>query len=340
MEGNRPRHDNSTQFPTLWRLLDLCDADLERIDLVVMNLAVARGIPALAELEVARYARVVDEWTVQFTRWLRGAEPRFHKTPQHWKNDIRFFRIGMLAGYMGKYLGLGYVPEQRHAGAIWYTNPSDLFLNGLIDTKRGTCGSMPVLHVTMARRLGWPVSLACVHSHFVSRYDDGEVVYNIEATDVDRGVFAEGPDAFYLQKYKLPRKAIASGSDLRSLTAREMLGAFVALRARHYSDTDQSAQADSEFALSRHLFPRYRWAYKRAMVHAVGRGGQLFETSEVGHPVALVRDLAPVFAPNLFNSMGVDRDLGLPGKSTQPIQVLSPNGIYTTKVPLSAIHFG
>lgn len=246
----------------------------------------------------------------------------------------------MLAGYMGKHLGLAYIPEQRQSKAVWYTNPGDLFLNGLIDTKQGTCANMPVLHVAMARRLGWPVSLACVHSHFVSRFDDGEVVYNIEATDIDRGAFAEGPDDLYLKKYQLPRKAVTSGSDLRSLTAREMLGIFVSHRARHFSDMGQSAHADSEFALSRHLFPRYRWAYKRAMVHAVLRGGQLFETSEVGHPVALVQDLAPMFAPSIFTSMGVDRDLGLPERSTPPVQVLSPNGIYTTKVPISAIHFG
>ena len=325
---------------TIWQLLDLLDADLERVDVVEMNLAVARGISPLSDLDVGRYIRVVDEWTAQFADWLRGAEQRFHKTPECWKNDIRFFRIGMLAGYMGKYLGLGYIPEQRHLDAIWYTNPSDLFLNGLIDTKRGTCGSMPVLHVAIARRLGWPVALACVHSHFVSRYDDGEVVYNIEATDVDRGVFAEGPDDFYLQKYKLPRKAITSGSDLRSLTARETLGVFVALRGRHYSDTNPAAKADSEFALARHLFPQYRWAYKRAMVHTVWRGGKLFEDSEVGHPVSLVRDLIPAFAPSIANVTGIGPELGLPGSPKLPAQVLSAKGIYTTKVPLSAIHFG
>lgn len=184
--------------PTLWQLLDLCDADLERADLVAMNLAVARGIPALADIDIGHYVRVVDGWTGQFARWLPGAEQRFHKTPENWKNDIRFYRIGMLAGYLGHYLGLAYIPEQRHLKAVSYTNPSDLFLNGLIDSKRGTCASMPVLHAAMARRLGWPVSLACVHSHFVSRFDDGEVIYNIEATDVDRGAFAEGSDDDYI----------------------------------------------------------------------------------------------------------------------------------------------
>lgn len=102
----------------------------------------------------------------------------------------------MLAGYMGKYLGLEYIPEQRQSKAVWYTNPSDLFLNGLIDTKQGTCANMPVLHVAIARRLGWPVSLACVHSHFVSRFDDGEVVYNIEPTTLIGVRSRKGPTSY------------------------------------------------------------------------------------------------------------------------------------------------
>lgn len=295
MVGSRAGCGPDVYCPTLWQMLDLSDDELEHVDLVAMNLAVARAIPALVELDTGRYVAVVNDWTMQFSQLLQGAEQRFHKSPQQWKNDIQFFRIGMLAGYMGKYLGLGYIPGQRHVDAVWYTNPSDLFLNGLIDTKHGTCANLPVLHVAMARRLGWPVSLACVHSHFISRFDDGKVVYNIEATDIDRGGFAEGPDELYLQKYNLSEKAISSGSDLRNLTAREMLGVFVALRARHYSDTNQLTQADSEFALSRHLFPRYRWAYKRAMAHAVWRGGELFERSESGHPTTLVPELARVF---------------------------------------------
>jgi hypothetical protein len=157
-------------------------------------------------------------------------EAQFRRTPHKWNDDIRFFRVGMLQGFLGHELGLRYIDEQKHATAVRYADPSDLFLNGLIDTKQGTCGNMPVLHVAMARRMGWPVSLACAKSHQISRFDDGEVVYNIEATSTRPGSFCSDPDEVYIERYNLPAKAIECGSDLRKLTAREMVGVFLGYR--------------------------------------------------------------------------------------------------------------
>jgi hypothetical protein len=49
-----------------WRnveqFLALSDEELSRIDPVVMNLVVAKGIPALAGLDIGRYVRLADEW--------------------------------------------------------------------------------------------------------------------------------------------------------------------------------------------------------------------------------------------------------------------------------------
>ena len=207
-----------TNDATPWHFLALSDAELERADVVRLNLAVAREIPALADLDVGRYVRIVDEWARQFARVLPGMEARFRRTPEKWNNDIRFFRVGMLQGFLGHELGLRYIDEQKHATAVRYMNPSDLFLNGLIDTKQGTCGNMPVLHVAMARRMGWPVSLACAKSHQISRFDDGEVVHNIEATSTHPGSFCSDPDEVYIEQYNLPAKAIECGSDLRKLS--------------------------------------------------------------------------------------------------------------------------
>ena len=44
------------------RLLTLSDAELERFDLVGMNLLVAKSIPALADLDIPRYQRLAGEW--------------------------------------------------------------------------------------------------------------------------------------------------------------------------------------------------------------------------------------------------------------------------------------
>jgi hypothetical protein len=157
---------------SVWSLLALPDADLERVDLVILNLAVARGIDSLRDLNVQKYIDVVDGWTEQFERYISAAEQRnFYNAPHKYKNDVNFYRIGAVAGFLGVFLKIAYIESQFKATKIAYTNPSDLFLNGVVDTKRGTCGNLSILHVAICRRMGWPVSLCSTGTHWLSRYD-------------------------------------------------------------------------------------------------------------------------------------------------------------------------
>jgi hypothetical protein len=172
--------------------------------------------------------------------------------------------------------------------------------------------------------MGWPVSLACAHCHFLSRYDDDEVVYNIEATSTHPGSFASDPDEVYIERFKLPRKAIACGSDLQKLTARQMLGAFIGLRARHHRDIGRRNAADADYALSRVLFPQCRSAYIGAMIPFIHRGSTLFDRGELGHPDSLFEDLAPIFSPHVYSaSLAGTRATVLP-KQGSDVYVVSP----------------
>ncbi len=175
-----------------------------------------------------------------------------------------------------------------------YTDPTDLFLNGVMETRRGTCGNLAMLHVVLGRRLGWPVSLACVGSHFVCRFDDGEKVINIETTDTGRDGFATPADERLMEKNHLPRKAVECGSDLRSLTPREMLGQFFGLRARHYENTVRLPEAERDYLLARYLFPQNRQLYVAQNQISVQVSMDLFEPHEKGHPAELAHWLQQV----------------------------------------------
>jgi hypothetical protein len=216
----------------------------------------------------------------------------FRQSPWEWKNDIRFFRLGVLCGFLEHEAGIAYNEEQREATSVLYTNPSDLFLNGVMDTRRGTCGNMAALHVAIGRRLGWPVSLACVKSHFVCRYDDGRVTYNIEATQAGYGGFKSDPDDYLIERYGLPPVAVRSGSDLTSLSARQVLGVFIGFRGRHMRDTGRYAEAELDYLLARRLFPNSRHLYREQMALAIPRGASLFEPGEVGSPESLAEEVA------------------------------------------------
>jgi hypothetical protein len=290
-------------------LLGLSMNEMATVDPLVMNLLVAKSIPRLADLDLPLYESLADEWAGLVSSRLPGLERFFWQTPQDWKNDINLFRLGVLCEILQSDLGIAYREDQRDLTSVLYTEPADLFLHGVMDTRRGTCCNMAMLHVAIGRRLGWPVSLACVRSHFVCRFDDGKVTHNIEATYPGKGAFKSDPDDYLIRQYSLPAIAIASGSDMRALSAREMLGVFVGFRGRHirdcglaeaeamhgrpmplmhYRDADWLKEAEADYSLARHLFPNNRRLYIDAMALTIARSTTLFDQGErPGSPASL-----------------------------------------------------
>ncbi len=274
-------------------LIGMTDAQLAAVDPLAMNLLVAQGIPSLACLGIGYYQRILNDWVHDFTdRCLPRWEPHFYESPSDFRNDIHFFRLGMACQYIEQEIGVKYKIDQREVASILYTNPCDLFLNGVLDTRQGTCGNLAALHVAFGWRLGWPVSLARVNSHFICRFDNGRVTHNIEATQSGYGGFKSDSDEYLIDEKNLSPSAIASGSDLRALRPREMLGEFIGLRARHLRDVgvyegSQSKTLTSEvdWLLARQLCPTSRQLYKNQVMVTAIRGDALFEPNEPGHPL-------------------------------------------------------
>ncbi len=283
-----PPHGDSVMAPSCAeRLLGMTDDELGRIDPLVMNLLVAKGIPSLQDLDISRYQRMADDWADDIRGYLPAGDANFHRNPELFRHDIRFGRLALACWYIGSRLDMRYREDQRHVKAVLYTDPSDLFLNGVMDSHRGTCGNLSMVFVILAWRLGWPVSLASVGSHFISRYDDGDVRYNIEATNLEGDTFSSQDDEYYLKLYNLPEKAIRCGSDLRAVTPRELLGTFFGLRGRHYENTDRFENAEVDYLLARYLFPKNRSLHISQHQRMVQYGIDLFEPGEKGHPVEL-----------------------------------------------------
>jgi hypothetical protein len=267
----------------LRRLIGLDCKQLARLDPLLMNLEVARGIPRLSHLDVASYQRMADEWATDVARSLSEDEAAFHRSPGAWKNDLAFFGLGVLCWYVDEVLDIHYREDQRDLKAVRYTNPSDLFLNGVMDSRRGTCANMAALHVALGWRLGWPVSLACAGWHLFCRFDDGEHTHNIEATNNGRGGFHSHPDDYYRQQYYLPEEAIRCGSDLSALGLRQLLGLFVGIRARYWEDVGLLDAAARDYELALDLFPE-SLLMQRKVLDAGGSAG-CYSGKNVGQAV-------------------------------------------------------
>jgi hypothetical protein len=265
-------------------LLGMDNSALARVDPLAINLHVARGIPLLAHLRIVDYQCVADKWASGVTALIDKLQHCFHRDPSYFKNDISFFRLGVLCQFVKRELGVSYAEEHREKKEVVYTNPSDLFVNGVMDTRQGTCGNMAVLHLALAWRLGWSVSLACAGNHFYLKYDDGKTHHNIETTNNRDGAFQSHPDEYYRKTERIPDIAVRCGSDLRALLPRELMGVFVALRGRHFRDVGNIREAEKDFLLSRYLFPNYRVASREQIAISVKLNASRFEPHEAGHP--------------------------------------------------------
>ncbi|MGH8454335.1 MAG: transglutaminase family protein, partial [Nevskiales bacterium] len=102
------------------------------------------------------------------------------------------------------------------------------FLNGILDTKRGICYTMPLLYMAVAQRLGYPIYPVAAPDHLFLRYASyGFREQNIEATSGGKYI----PDATYIRNFAVSQRGLESGSYLRTLSYREFLGYLLGANA-------------------------------------------------------------------------------------------------------------
>ncbi len=76
-------------------------------------------------------------------------------------------------------------------------NPAELFLHGLLQTRRGYCMNLSLLYLILGERLNLPLVGVPLPNHFFVRYDSPEYRVNIEATEGGTAF----PDSFYEQRF-------------------------------------------------------------------------------------------------------------------------------------------
>jgi hypothetical protein len=246
---------------TRWRqLVDLSDEQLRRLDPIEVNLLVAKGVYGLGDLDIPHYQREADRWAAEVRETLSRYEREFWKNPMEWRNDIRFFRLGALCWYVDQVLGVRYREDHKDPFTVNYADPATVFVHGVIDTRLGTCANMSSVHLGIAWRLRWPLSLACAWSHIFCRYDDGTVTHNLEVSNLSgKGGFGAPPDEYYCRRYGIHPQHIQSGSDLTALRPRQLLGLYIGLRGRNRQDAREYEDAKEDYLLALQLYPQSRF---------------------------------------------------------------------------------
>jgi Transglutaminase-like superfamily len=212
----------------------LCGKDRE-IDLALANWLIAADVPEFATVTKEAYLRDLDRMTdsvrndmaeMRASGW-RGADP------QDPASGCRMFCNAIIR------LRFEYCEEFRHENLTLaqfkglHGDANNTFLAGLVRTRRGSCVSMPLVYLVIGRRLNLPVHLVTIGRHYFIRWEEPGYRVNIEPTIVER-VCVTPDDLVYLETEGLRRDQV-SGSDLRNLTSREVVGNLFFTRSCYWA---------------------------------------------------------------------------------------------------------
>jgi hypothetical protein len=149
----------NSSSPTLGELLALPAQSLAKIDIAVVNLCCAKGLPGAENLDVPACLRTLDAWTEGVRRFVRDSIGDYQRSPDEYGRQRGFFKFLSMASLLKHPRGgveLRYQPTA--AGNTRMLDSRDDLIHGLLTRRLGTCASFPVLFVAIGRRLGWPIT--------------------------------------------------------------------------------------------------------------------------------------------------------------------------------------
>ncbi len=245
---------------TLDELLALEAAERAEVDIARANLLVAKATPNAGDIDIDTQLATLDDWAGRVAFDTDRHLYKFRQNPAEFNNSEGYFRILMLVTVLQQDCGVRYNPDRINDPD--FTKPGDFFIHGMIpaggpDGTRvvsgGTCVSMPVLYTSVARRLGYPVSLVTTKGHVFARWEDENERLNIEATGQGLNVY---DDEFYTTwPSEITQREIEAFGLLRSLDADEQLALFLASTGHAYHDSGHLPEAIRTYTLASRLDP-------------------------------------------------------------------------------------
>lgn len=223
------------------------DAEMERLanlteeQIDLGHVALLLATEAFPGLEVKRYEKQLDRLAAeirQFTKMMRS------RTADAAKPD---YLIRAMNTYLYKRLGFHY--DQDDLNALQLKNR---YLNGVLDTKAGSCTTLPLLYLALAQRLGYPVYPVSAPQHLFCRFrlPDG-TEQNIEAT-----AGGWSPDEDYITQLEIPAQGLKSGAYMETMTYRQLLGDLIAENGSYWARQRDFIRAIKYYTLALKLNPK------------------------------------------------------------------------------------
>jgi hypothetical protein len=246
----------------LAELTQLSDAELGEMDIALLNLTCAQGLPGGERIDVAYCIRAIDAWAQIVQKTIDHNRYRFERDSAESGDTFAQWLVGMMVTVLQLDIGVRYNPALVENQEFPFLDSRDVFIHGIIVGEGGSCSSLPVLYAAVGRRLGFPLKLVHALGHVFCRWDDrggqhpaGRDRFNIEGAS--RG-FNFHADDHYL-KWPMPLNETHLSWDyyLRSLSPRAELGSFLGTRGVCQKELGRFAEASQSFAWAAELCPKF-----------------------------------------------------------------------------------
>lgn len=257
-------------------LLAMSPDELANVDIALMNLLCAKGLPGAENLDIPAVLKQIDEWAakVKFEterHLYRVNDPQF---ADHYQHSEARLRAEFIVQVLQEDCGVHYNPA-RIATPDW-RDSRDLFLHGLVGSSNGgSCSSMPLIYVATSRRLGYPMKLVLANSHIFCRWDGPNERFNIEGAS-NGGVSFHSDEYYRTWPKPISDAVVERGEFLTSLTPQEELSSFLIDRGMCLDMNGRYPEARAAFAEGHRLMPQSAYHLRQlaiAMRQVIGPPG-------------------------------------------------------------------
>ncbi|MGH7977004.1 MAG: transglutaminase family protein [Limisphaerales bacterium] len=252
-----------SQPTTLKELIALSPAQLESCDIARMNLICAEGLPGAENLNVDKDLATLDEWAQHIKSETDRNFHHFQEDPANYYNSTNFYKMLMMAVVLYEDYNIRYnpkwieAPTEIQGNDHFAADSRDILIHGLIgDRRMGTCGSMPVLYVALARRLGYPVKLVTTKEHLFMRWESPTERFDMDATG--KGLDKYDDDFYKKFPFPISEQEIKDEGYLKSLSPAEELSIFLSTRGQCLMEAGRLAEATASFNAAYRLEPNWK----------------------------------------------------------------------------------
>lgn len=156
-------------------------------------------------------------------------------------------RIDALSKVISKNMGLKYD----------FSDPTaDKFENNLLSftfrTNKGSCATIPMLYLVVAKQLNWPLVPVMAPNHLFLRYYAPPMApINIEATSGGGNII----DSWYVKRFNIQPFAIENGTYMRNLSNKEAVAILLRFNSEYYFLKQNHLKAFEYIDTALELFP-------------------------------------------------------------------------------------